>query len=158
MDAKKTIDSHTSFLNNRRVTSWLVVIDYLGFAAANSCQFRDVCSYYNAIEQVYLSGVVTILPNTTVDDIETIRKSYARILDFVEKNENAQTKKAIEALLQLTKEFNFKLTTGLQEREYLFRMGSRQAKGLKNINFLKGSIFNPGGNSNETEREDGDSI
>lgn len=140
---RNTIESHSSYLTNRSITAWFQLIDYLGFAAANSLRFRDINSYYNALEQIYLGRIVKILPDDTVEEIEKIRVSYNKLLSFLEQNPKARSMGALKLLLEFAKKFNFCVAGGLQDREFFFRMGSKQQKGLGKIKFFN-SIFNTG--------------
>lgn len=145
MQGKNTIESHSSYLTNRSVVGWFTLIDYLGFSAANTLQFDKILSYYNSVEQLYLGKAISVLPDDTRAEIEKIRIAFVRIVDALESNPKIRTRKALKIILDLVKKYNFLLSSGLQDREFFFRMASRQTKGLKNIHFMTNSIFNTGG-------------
>lgn len=146
----QTIESHSSYLNNKRITVLLFGIDQLALQASSSMHIKSIQAYYNAVEQLYLN-VASILSD--VEDIEDTRNKYRLLLQAVESDERFRTAKVLRLMLQLTRQFNFKMTTGLQDREFFFRMGSRQAKGLKNIKFFDQSIFGSRGKKDEEEKE-----
>lgn len=144
MPQKNIIESHNSYLTNKGMAGWFVLIDSLGFSAANTMQFDKIMAYYNSIEQLYLSKAINILPDNSITEIEKIRKFYSKITSLIETNPSIRSRKTIQILLDVTKKYNFLLSNGLQEKEFFFRLSSRQAKGLKNVHFLTNSIFNKG--------------
>lgn len=144
-----TIDSHSSYLNNKRLIIIFAKIDDCGSLAARTKHFQHIEQYYNEIEQIYIN-VAKVLNPATTERIGAVRKGYAKVKFLVENDARYQTKRSLEFLLKCAKEFNLQVVSGLQEFEYFFRTGQRQTKGLKNITFFENSIF---GDKNDVKRE-----
>lgn len=156
MQNRQTIESHSSYLTNKRLQMLMYMIDTLGPAASNSLLPHDIMAYYNAIEQVYIN-TTELLEEDDFNKCEGLRTRYNKILAIMDEYPQTQNTRTSRLLLSTTKEFNHTLISGLQRREYFFRMATKQPKGLKNMNFFSQSIFG-GGKIEDTESETGGEI
>ena len=59
----------------------------------------------------------------------------------------------LKLLVSVVKNFNSLTISGLQKYQYLFRLGIRETKGLKNINFFEKSIFKSKGEKDEGKEQ-----
>lgn len=144
MEGRSTIESHSSFINNKIIGMARVEVNRLALIAANTLYIKNLQAYYNAVEQMYID-VASVLPDESVKEIEDLRKKYNFLIELVEKEETLQSLKALRLILKYTKKIHFTLINGLQERDYWFRIASKPTKGLKNISFFEKSIFGSGG-------------
>ncbi len=129
----ENIDSHSSFNNNLRLQGLLIKIDATGEMSSNTCHLSHIVQYYNANEQLYIN-IRDVLSNQ--EEIDKLRVFYHKTLGLIETDSRCRTKKALRLLLQVCKEFNFQLISGLQSMKYFFRTSRAQVKGLKNVSSL----------------------
>ena len=139
------IDSHSSFLNNKRVQMLLMEIDRLALVSGRTMLVGDINAYWDSVEQLYLN-VSDPLSNKA--DIEEVRQSFSSLITLINNDKQYRTRKAIRLMRELAKKFNYLVITGLQQNQYFFRMGIRETKGLKNIKFFGDGIFGKGGKEN----------
>jgi len=126
------VESHSSYLFNRSVVGWSGLIRMEGKRAMDTMHYEDIKSYYNAIYIQYINGVSAILNPEDFNTCEQIIERYSQKL--IEINEDGmRTRKELQELLELVTAFNHVMMRALQKLQYLFRTGSRQLKGLKNI-------------------------
>lgn len=135
-----TIESHSSYLNNKRLQIILAKIDDCGSSATRSKHYHDIEQYFNEVTQLYINIAPILLPEGA-DKILKIRNAYAKVKALVENDPRYQTKQSLDFLLKCARELNLLLIEGLQNMEYFFRIGQRTKKGLKNISFFETSIF-----------------
>lgn len=145
-----TIESHSSYLNNKRLQIILAKIDDTGSLAKRTKHLHHIEQYYNEVEQLYIN-IASVLVESILKDINKIRAGYEKVKHLIETDEQYRTIRSLEFLLRCAREFNIKVVGGLQNMEYFFRVGSRQKKGLKNITFFDNSIF--GEKNNEDIKE-----
>lgn len=148
----KRIESHSSYKNNERIQAILLAIDQAGVAASNSMQFSDMRAYYNVVEQFYFN-VRGVLGDDELTNGDLLVKRYYQIIDILDNDQNARTKKALRDILRTIKQLNLLIIDGLHKLDYFFRMGNRQLKGLRNFDQISRSIFYTGGDKDDQEMD-----
>ena len=116
-------------------------IDQLAPIASNTLHFNNINAYFNAVKQLYMN-VKSILDKNDVEYADQAVKGYFDLVEEIDEKPKKRTKKSLRKLLRFTEEFNFTIMNGLHRFDYFFRVGSRQNKGLTNVNFHTDSIFN----------------
>jgi hypothetical protein len=148
MDLNNTIESHSSLVTNKRVGMIFIEIDRLGLIASNTLHISNINAYYNVVEQLYIN-IKDVLGDDLIKKCEDERQKYSKVMELVEDDASCRTKKASRLMVNIVKQFNSYIVSGLQKYQYLFRLGIRETKGLKNINFFEKSIFKNRGEKDE---------
>lgn len=138
----KKIESHGSFLTNRRINALFMEVDACALKANRHFHVSSIVAYFSALEQIYINVEDIILDEKVFKEIEEARKDYY----FAETLQNTHTKyhtaKLLLFQLRTLRAYNRLLVHGMQkDMEYFFRTGQRQRKGLQRINFHRDSIF-----------------
>ena len=147
-----SIDSHSSYLTNREMHILFIQADSLSLTASTTMHYQDIVAFHNAVDLIYAN--VSSVVAGSIDEINKLRKTYKQIKNLVQNDPRFRTHKALEFMLDLTREIYIKVRQSLQTSEYFFRISKRQTKGLSSIGFyVNDSIFSAGDNDAGQEEE-----
>ena len=148
----KKIESHGSFLTNRRINALFMEVDACALRANRHFHLNSVVAYFSALEQIYINVGDIILDEKVFEAIEEVRGRYYYAEELQNTNKRYHTAKLLLFQLRALRAYNRLLIHGMQkDMEYFFRTGQRQRKGLQKINFHQDSIFS-------TKKRDKDAI
>lgn len=122
-------------------------IDRLGLMASNTLHINNICIFFNATEQWYIT-IKDVIDNSHT---EPFRKAYTKLLEQIELDRSLQNRRALKVLLGLAKQFYSEIVTELQSYDFFFRMGTHNPKGLRNISLFNDSIFGKFKNKEEDD-------
>jgi len=149
---RDTIDSHSSQINNKRLQMLFFNIDQLAPLANNSLHFNLIHAYFNSVKQLYMN-VKSILGESERKNADKQVTEYYDLITEIEENPKLRTKSSLRKLITITEEFNFIIMNSLHAFDYFFRVGSRQQKGLTNINFHSENVFSASKGGSEDENQ-----
>jgi hypothetical protein len=128
------IESHNSLLTNREMAILSSQIDMLAFNACQSMHYQNIQAYFNMAELYYFK-LRALIDKDDQSIIESVRESYYKLSRLIDNYPACQTKRSLQLLLQITKDFYFKVRDGLQKSKYYFRVMQVKEKGLGSISF-----------------------
>jgi len=126
------IDSHSSFINNKRIIEWFAIIDALGLKASNSLHISEISAYYNAIEEMYFN-IESVVLEEDRKKFNQIMAVWRKTMAAIDNNPKLRTKKALEFMLNVAKDFKRSVVGELQRGQFFFRVSERNTKGLGNV-------------------------
>ena len=157
----QTMDSHSSFVNNKRLQMLFMQADSLGQAASNSLHYSAIQAYWNIIERIYTMNFRSIL--ITEDDQakhtgDKLVNEYYKKIEEIEEDPTKRTIKTLREILFVVKKLEMLVMMQIQLRfQYFFRFSSRQMKGLENVEMYDENIFSTKkGQKNEIKRIKGE--
>ena len=145
-----SIDSHSSKINNARIIHRFALADEYNVTAANNPTIPNIHAYFNELDCIFInvgSVLINSLSEKTYMLIVQKIHAYKRLYRICLAQPNMR--RTLD-LMELAKQFNFLLTSSLQDLQFFFRMGQRGKKGLRYIDML----YKNGGVTNDLERKD----
>lgn len=138
---KQTMDSHSSYINNRRLQILFMQADSLGQIASNGLKFQDIQSYWYIVERIYAMNFRSIMEDKKKECDDVVNKYYM-LVNRIEDDPNIRTKKTLRNLLLIVKKLDMLVMDFIQTRfQYFFRFSTRQVKGLENTDLFNENIF-----------------
>jgi hypothetical protein len=149
-----SIDSHSSKINNARIIHRFALADEYNVIASKEPNLPNIHAYFSELDCIFVNvGSVlmgALQPESLkalLDKIHSYKKLYVEAMQY-------PTARKCYELLELAKQFNMLMTSGLQEMQFFFRMGQRGKKGLRYIDELyKGKEYMEA-DDNDMERQD----
>lgn len=132
MARSNQIDSHSSFINNKRIIEWFAIVDTLGLKASNSLHLSEITAYYNSIEEIYFN-VESIVMAEDRKKFNDLMANWRRTMALIDNYPHYRTKKALYYLLNIAKDFKRHVIAELQHGQFFFRVSDRPPKGLSNV-------------------------
>lgn len=149
------MDSHSSFINNKRIQMLFMQADSLGQIASNTLKFQDIQAYWYIVERIYLFNFRSIFEDNA-EKGDTLIKQFYDLLEKICTDQKYRTKPVLTQLLFIVKKLELLVMSEIQIRfQYFFRFSSKQIKGLENTDLFNENIFSTKKVlKNETDRED----
>lgn len=149
-----SIDSHSSKINNARIIHRFALADEYNVVASKEPNLPNIHAYFSELDCIFVNVGSVLMGalqpeslNALLDKIHSYKKLYVETMQ-------RPTPRKCYQLLELAKQFNMLMTSGLQEMQFFFRMGQRGKKGLRYIDELYKGKENMEADDNVMERED----
>lgn len=131
-----SIDSHSSKINNARIIHRFALADEYNVIASKQPDLPNIHAYFSELDCIFVNVGSVLLGALQPDSSKVLLdKLHAYKLLYKSCLIEPTTRKCL-MLLELAKQFNMLMTSGLQELQFFFRMGQRGKKGLRYIDEL----------------------
>ena len=129
------IESHSSWLNNKRIITLQYQIDQYYNLASDTLSFQFVNAFYNRVENLYVN-VKDVLRSEFKDEIIAASDNYNKLKGMIDLDSRYRNKKVLNKMLQHAKIMYDQIISGLQYKRFYFRMLNTSNKGLKHMNIF----------------------
>jgi hypothetical protein len=149
-----SIDSHSSKINNARIIHRFALADEYNVVASKEPNLPNVHAYFSELDCIFVNVGSVLIGALQPDSLKALLdKIHAYKKLYVDTQQRPTARKCYE-LLELAKQFNMLMTSGLQDLQFFFRMGQRGKKGLRYIDELYKGKENMGVEENDVEKDD----
>ena len=126
------LESHLSYNTNKIISELIQEIILYGYYASDYLTLDHINSYYNRVNQLYIltTGIHTIRTRTKVIKVKELILENLKL--FV-KNQNLRTHLNLLIFLNMIKKFHFLIITGLQEKQFFFRIMKNKKEDIEEV-------------------------
>jgi len=150
---KERVDSHLSYNINKIIAVLIIEINNASIACSTKLHFLTLNRYYNCLDQLYIT-ISPILIEKTQEKIIKIKDEYDKCLDALSHKRN-QTVDNLREMYKIAKLYNFYLIKGMQDKQFLYRTGVVNPKGLNAFSNIEETIFTKNKNKDKDEVNQG---